>query len=100
MLSARTDAASRAPTSLHFEQLDLEQERGVRRNDAARAARAVAELWRDQQRTRAANFHAGDAFIPTFEDTTRADGERERATTIPRAVEFFALRLVRPLEAR
>src|SRR5688572_13967492 len=75
--------------SADFEELDLEHERRVRRDEAAaRAARAVAEVRRDRELALAADLHAGDALVPTGDDLARADGERERLAAIERRVEL------------
>src|SRR5256886_7264063 len=46
--------------SAHLEQLDLERERRVRRNHAARAPRAVRELGWDDELSRAPDLHGRD----------------------------------------
>src|ERR1700761_7604716 len=73
------------------EQLDVEQKRRVRRNDAAGAARAVAERRRDDQGALAADLHGGDAFVPAADDLAHADLEFERLAAVDRGVEFRAL---------
>src|SRR6202035_528010 len=73
------------------EELDVEDQRGVRRNDAAGAAGAVAELGRNDQRALAADLHGRDAFVPAANDLADADLERERLVAIDRRVEFLAL---------
>src|SRR6202035_1256061 len=73
------------------EELDVEDQRGVRRNDAAGAAAAVAELGRNDQRALAADLHGRDAFVPAANDLADADLERERLIAIDRRVEFLAL---------
>src|SRR4051812_9805549 len=50
--------------SLHSEQFDVEHQSRVRRDHAAGAAGAVAELRRDDQRALAANLHRGNALVP------------------------------------
>ena len=77
---------------LDVEQLDLEEQRRVRRDDAAGAARAVAEL---------AAGSSGVRMPPTFMPATpssqplmtwpRAELERERLAAILRAVELLAV---------
>src|SRR4051794_31164735 len=51
-------------TLLAPEQLDFEPQRRVRRNSAARARRAVAELRWDRELADAADLHGRDAFVP------------------------------------
>ena len=63
--------------SAHAEQLDLEQQRRARRDDARGAAIAVAEPRRDQQRALAAGLHAFEALVPAFDDGALAEGEGE-----------------------
>src|SRR6266700_1391793 len=77
--------------ALHVEQFDVEDQRGIRRDDAARAARAIAELGRDDEGALAADLHGGDALIPTADDLTLADGKLERLTAVERTVELLAL---------
>ena len=50
---------------LHPQQLHLEDQRGVRRDHPARAARAVAQVGGDGQLALAADLHAGDALRPS-----------------------------------
>ena len=67
------------------EQFDVEDQRRVRRNDAAGAARAIAELGRDDQRALAADLHGGDAFVPAGDDLVLADRKLERLAAIDRS---------------
>src|ERR1700682_2456155 len=76
---------------LHVKQLDVEHQRRVRRNGAAGAAGAVAQCRRDDQGTLAADFHGGDAFIPTGDHPALPDWKLERLVAIDRRVEFLAL---------
>ena len=62
-----------AKSALHAEQFDFEDQRGIRRNDAAGAAGAIAECRRNNQRALAADFHGGDAFVPAGNDLMLAD---------------------------
>src|SRR5262245_59019520 len=88
---------SRSRSSLlQVEELHLEQQRRVRRDHPAGAARAVAEVGRDQQRALAADLHAGHALVPALDDLALAEAERERAAAIERAVELLALGSVDP----
>src|SRR5580704_7807067 len=77
--------------SLHLEQFDVEDQRGVGRDDAAGAARPVAELGRDDQGALAADLHAGDALVPAGDDLMPAERELERLAAVERAVELLAL---------
>src|ERR1022692_2509921 len=86
---------ARAPL-LQVDQLDLEQQRGVRRNDAAGPAGAIAEGRRDDQRALAADLHAGDAFVPPLDHLALPEREGKRAPAIVRAIELGALGAVRP----
>src|SRR6185312_8003685 len=71
-----------------LQQLDIEGQRREGRNHAARAARAVAERRRDDQRALAADFHPGDPLVPALDDLAGAELERKRLAAIERAVEF------------
>ena len=51
--------------TLHVKQFDVEDQRGVRRDDAAGAAGAVAEFGRNDEGAFAADLHGGDPFVPT-----------------------------------
>src|SRR6185436_14810590 len=68
---------------------------------AAGAARAVAEIGRDDQRPRAADLHPGNTLIPAADHLPGAELERKRLTVVLRAVELLAvavggLRVVQP----
>src|SRR6185295_11662493 len=76
--------------ALHAEQFDVEDQRGVRRYQAARAASAIPKCWRNDEGALAADLHRGDAFIPTGDDLLLPDGKLERLTAIDRTVEFLA----------
>ena len=84
-------AVNSSSSALHVEQFDIEHQRGVRRYDAAGAARAIAELGRDDESALAANLHGGDALIPAGDDLMFAEGELERLVAVDRAVELLAL---------
>ena len=66
------------------EQLDLEHQRRIRRDHAARAARAVREVRRNGELALAADFHAGDHLPP-------AEAEFERIVAIDARVELPAV---------
>jgi len=75
---------------IQAKQLDIEDQHGVRRNDAAGAARAIAQLRLQDQCALAADLHAFDALVPALDHAPRAQGEFERFAAIDRAVEFLA----------
>src|ERR1700683_2144974 len=72
------------------EQIDVEDKRRVRRNDATGPACAVAKSGRDDERALAADLHGRDAFVPAGDDLMGADLELERLVAIDRAIEFLA----------
>src|SRR6185436_6618974 len=79
-------------TLLHVEELHLEHQRRVRRDDAAGAARAVAERGRDGELALAADLHAGDAFVPAPDDVALAEREDERLAAVLARIEFRSVR--------
>src|SRR5207302_2133297 len=81
----------KAESLLDVDQLDVEDERGVWGYRRAGAARAVAEIRRDDQRARSADLHAGDPLIPSANDLAGAEAERERLLAVAGAVEFLAV---------
>src|SRR5438067_12041770 len=76
---------------LYVEQLDLEDQRRVRRDHATSTARAVAERRRDRQPADATDLHALDAFVPALDHPATAKRERERLAAILRAIELLAV---------
>src|SRR5215475_8152085 len=78
------------PPLLDLQQLNVEVQFRVGRDDVAGAAGAVAEFGRDDELARAANFHAGDAFVPALDDLAGAERKRERLAAVFAAVEFLA----------
>ena len=90
------------PPDSDAEQLDLEHQRRVRRDHAAGAARAVAELGRDRQHARAADLHALHAFVPAADHLAGAEveartgrrGPCSNRTCLPRWL--AAVRVVQP----
>src|SRR5205085_6729800 len=72
------------------EELHFEKERRVRRNDAAGAARAVAQVGRNGELALAADFHAGDALFPAADHFAAPEREHERLAAILARVEFAA----------
>src|SRR5258706_14974669 len=85
---AKTNSVSRLP--LHVKQFDVEHQCRVGRNNAAGAAGAVAQRGRNDQGALAANFHAGDAFVPAGDHLALPDRKLERLIAVNRAVEFLA----------
>src|SRR5690606_5959219 len=75
---------------LHFEEVDLEEQRGVRRDHAAGPAGAVAELGRDHEPAGATDPHAGDALIPAADHVAGAEREAERLAPVLARVELRA----------
>src|SRR5687767_11940550 len=78
------------PRLADVEQLDVEDERRVGRNDATGAAGAVPHAWRNRQRALTADLHPGHALIPAGNDLTATEPERERLVAIAGTVEFAA----------
>src|SRR5688572_32148074 len=83
--SCSADVASTTTRSADVEELDLEDQGGVRRNDGREAARAVAEVGRDHELALAADLHAGDALVPALDDLAGAELEVERLVAVARA---------------
>src|SRR5262249_40583364 len=84
---AATDASD-APLerSLDLEQLDLEDERRVRRDHGRKPALAVREVRRDRQLAQRAHLHARDALIPPLDDAPAPEREAEALPAVARAV--------------
>src|SRR5439155_26283105 len=74
-----------------LQQFDVEHQRRVRRDNAAGAPGAIAELGRDHQRAFAADLHPGDALVPAFDDLLLTECEIEGLAAIERAVELGPL---------
>src|SRR5437667_5732939 len=68
------------------EQLDLEDQRRARRNHAAGAPIAVAEMRRDDELALPAHAHRADAFVPAFDDASLAGLKHQRLAAIDRRV--------------
>src|SRR5581483_6831642 len=66
-------------------------QRCIRRNDSTAAASSVAQLRRDPKLPLAAHFHAGYAFVPTFNHLTSTQRKTEWLPAIDRAVELLAI---------
>lgn len=76
---------------LHSEQLDLKDQGSVWWYDAARASRAVAELWWDYQLALAADLHRHHSLVPPLDDLPDADLKSEGLPTINRAVKLCSV---------
>src|SRR6185312_336745 len=76
---------------LHGKQFDVEDQRSVRRDHAAGTARAITQRRRDDQRALAADFHGGDALVPSGDHAMLADRKLERLVAVDGGVELFAL---------
>src|SRR5437773_952920 len=72
------------------EQLHLEDQRRARRNHAAGAPVAVAEMRRDDELALAAHAHRADAFVPAFDDAAAPDRKHERLAAVVRRIELLA----------
>src|SRR5690606_6606761 len=87
--AAGPGAARRARrSSADLEELDVEDQRGVRRDHAARTARAVALLGRDHEAALAADLHALHALVPTGDHVAGAELEAEEVPAVDGAVEL------------
>src|SRR5262249_31296579 len=80
------------PSLVDAEQLDVEVELGVGRNDPTRAARAIAERRRDDQASFAPHLHRHHPLVPAGDHLPDADDELERLPAVARAVELLAVR--------
>src|SRR5579872_6699251 len=90
-LPSRVPGENARSSALHIEQFDVEDQRRIRRDDAACAARAVAEFRRNNQGALAANLHRGDALIPAGDHPALSDRKLERIVAIDGGVELLAL---------
>src|SRR6266481_4767486 len=77
--------------ALDLEQLDLEGQLGIGRNDPGRAARPIRQLGRDGELADAADLHALHALVPALDDLAGAEREAERPAAVLAAVEFGAV---------
>src|SRR5262249_23545753 len=77
--------------SAHAEQLDLEDERGVRRDHRRKAARTVPQVRGDGQLALAADAHPLDPLVPPLDDLASPEGKRERAAAVEAGVELAAV---------
>ena len=58
--------------------------------DAGVALRAVGEIWRNPQLALAADFHSGDAFVPSFDYVCRAPMREVEGRASDGAIELLA----------
>src|SRR5437764_5472464 len=72
----------RKPRLFHAEQFDIEHQRRIWRNDAARTASAITQRGRNDQRALAADFHGGDAFIPAGNHLALSDRSEEHTSEL------------------
>src|SRR5581483_12358077 len=93
MRRRRTDTATPDRLRLNAEELDLEDQRRVRRDLRRVSALAVGEIARDRQAAKSAHAHADETFFPALDHLVGADLEDERrASGLSRAVELAAVR--------
>src|SRR5258708_21187265 len=69
-------------TLTNFEQLDFENQGGVRRDHAAGAPRAVAEIRRGGELALAPHLHPRHALLPALDHVPLAAREDERAAAV------------------
>src|SRR6185295_7285667 len=72
-------------------QLDVEEERGVRRDHTTRPSRAIAEVRGDHEFSLTAHFHSGNSFIPPLDHLADADLEFERPPPVAARIELLAV---------
>src|SRR5690606_9043305 len=77
-----------------LDQLDVEHERRIRRDDRRAASLAVAVLGRDEEIAPPADAHALEALVPAADHPAGPELERERLPP-PRAVELRAAAVTR-----
>lgn len=85
----RADAVSAGASNI--QQLHVEDECGVRGDQAAGARAAVAELGRQLEAALLANAHATQAVVPASNDVARTKAEPEGHTTFDRRVKLRAV---------
>src|SRR5207302_5133793 len=74
------------------EEHDVGDQRGVGRDDAARAARSVAQLGRNAQLAPAPDLHSRYSLVPAFDYLAGAELKHEGLAAIDGAIEFLAIR--------
>jgi hypothetical protein len=87
----RIGALSSRFHKFHIQKLDIENQRGVRRNGGAPSSRSVSKLWLDDKRPFAAGLHGDEAALPALDYLMLAKHEGERLLAINRTVELLAL---------
>jgi len=78
-------------SSVDFEQLDVENQRGRRGNDARDTPRAVRVIGGARQRGTLPNLHLEHLGVPRFDHLADADGEDKRTSAVTTAVKFGAV---------
>src|SRR5215207_6625762 len=69
----------------------IENQSGIRRDHAARAAFPVSKFWRDDQLCLAANLHQRDAFVPAFDHAPGAKRKCDWLAARNRTVKDLAI---------
>ncbi len=77
--------------SLDAKKLDVEDQSGVRWDDAGGTLRAVRKVGGASQLGPLADGHLGDSLVPAADDLALADLELERRIAVTRRVELFAV---------
>src|SRR5262245_5282659 len=75
---------------LDFEQLDVEEEGGVRRDDASGATSAVSHVGWNGKGSSAATFDPADSLVPASNPPAGAEVRREWFVAVAGAVELVA----------
>jgi hypothetical protein len=73
------------------EQLNIEDQGGIRWNHAASALCAITELGWDGQLSLPSHFHTLDALIPSFDDSPSTQRKRKRLAPVYGTVEFLPI---------
>src|SRR5438309_2296263 len=79
------------PHARQPDQLDVKDQRRVRRDLRRAAGRAVPEVAGDRQLALLADLHPHDAFVPPLDDLALAELELDRLLAIERGVEGGAV---------
>src|ERR1700751_2209807 len=74
--------------SSHADQIDDEHECLVGADDAARAAFAIREHWRNREPTTTPHLHTDGTLVPAGDDIALAKAEFEGLATVPRRIEL------------
>jgi len=83
--------ASKSDLVLDPDELSLEDERRVGRDDTAHGAVSVGKVGGDGELALLADLHAEEALIPALDDLALADSEVERRATVVAGVELGAI---------